>query len=94
MGCLFCLFCSVARCPEDNEVNSYYGDYLWPDLTPAGMNISMSCVHQCGSLSGGFAIKHCGGFQMWDPTDFSSCPTALTCQLDNISQVHVLHVAI
>ena len=78
------LYITVARCPEFNELNSYYGDYLWPEFTLAGMNISKSCVHQCGS---GFATKRCAGFQAWDLTDFSSCPTARTCQLNDILQV-------
>ena len=73
----------LARCSLDSETRPY-GSYEWPADTPLEMSIERNCQHSCGSLSGGKAVRRCGGRGEWEETDFTDCPTLRYCEIFNI----------
>ena len=76
----------AAFCPLELESSTFYGNYSWPQDTAADTTISRQCVHTClnGSRN---ASRLCMGNGAWADTDFTHCPTELTCQFASFNMV-------
>ncbi|XP_064384592.1 deleted in malignant brain tumors 1 protein-like isoform X4 [Halichondria panicea] len=72
-----------STCPEIEEIGSF-GTYLWLGDIVAKQTISIPCELNCsGVIVGREAIKTCDESGKWEDTNYSACPTANTCYLQN-----------
>ena len=62
---------------------------MWPADTEAEAVVIRPCVYQCGNITGVNASRTCLGSGSWSTTDFTNCPTERTCQLVNLTEVHI-----
>ena len=74
----------------EEEISSFYGTYSWPGNVEAGDTIQINCSYSCGTLTGRVATRCCGERGAWNPTNFTECPTRVTCDLVAIDDVSEL----
>ena len=87
---VYWLYIIAAKCVVEEEISSFYGTYSWPGNVETGFSIQINCSYSCGNLTGGVATRYCGERGVWNPTNFTECPTRVTCNLVAIADVSEL----